>query len=100
MSKKTNLNYEKINKEISLLSAKKRYNELTDYVARMAHSENGTDFIRYYHDFLVPYGGQGINVRVKDIGLIKGLRIKHGLDRFKYTILHEDGIKQEHYLKL
>ena len=100
MSKKSSLDYERINKEISLISKKKKYNELTDYVARMAHSENGIAFIRYYHEFLVPYGGQGINVRVKDIGLIKALKIKHGLDRFKYTILHEDGIKQEHYLKL
>ena len=90
---------EKINKEICKLSKKKDYSSLINFVGAKVKSDEGIAFIRYYHDFLVPYASQAISVRAKDLPLISALKIKNGLSPFKFTILHNDGIKEEHFLK-
>ncbi len=100
MTKKYTFNEsERINKEIWNLSKKKDYTTLMNYIAKKVNSQEGIAFIRYYNDFLVPYGSQAISVPAKDISTISALKIKNGLKPFKFTILHENGIKEEHFLK-
>lgn len=90
---------EKINKEICNLSKKKDYANLMNYIAKKVNSQEGIAFIRYYNDFLVPYGSQAISVASKNLSLPKAIAIKNGLSPFKFTILHQNAIKEEHFLK-
>lgn len=90
---------EKINKEICKLSKKKDYSSLINFIAAKAKSDEGIAFIRYYNDFLVPYGSQAISVASRNLTLPKAIAIKNGLSPFKFTILHQNAIKEEHFLK-
>ena len=69
------------------------------YIAKKGNAQEGMAFMSYYNDFLLTYGSQAISVASKNLSLPKAIAIKNGLSPFKFTILHQNAIKEEHFLK-